>query len=257
MAQDARAILSEMIERNCAVMVSLPSAAMTREYKARFLAQCDDGIWVESSPTYRTLTDDLIASKEPVQIGFNHAQKQIQFCSAVLKRDEHYRINAEQTIDAMLVAHPADFKSVQRRNDYRASVPRDFGIVVNVWRIPEQADINAKPMAAQQMLVMLRDLSVGGMGVIVSKKQDEPVVRAISGERLRVELKHNDTVLLIEGRLRFPGSADVDHVRAGIQFANLSTDIKGRQILATLTKLVGELQREELRRQRLGLRESA
>jgi hypothetical protein len=42
-------------------------------------------------------------------------------------------------------------------------------------------------------------------------------------------------------------------IRAGIQFSELQGDIQGRQMLAQLTKIVGELQREEIRRFRMGL----
>jgi hypothetical protein len=38
-----------------------------------------------------------------------------------------------------------------------------------------------------------------------------------------------------------------------VQFKTLENNLDGRQILAQLTRIVGELQREEVRRLRLGL----
>ena len=45
-----------------------------------------------------------------------------------------------------------------------------------------------------------------------------------------------------------------DVVRAGIQFKALENSLEGRQTLNTLTRVIGELAREEVRRLRLGIK---
>ena len=45
--------------------------------------------------------------------------------------------------------------------------------------------------------------------------------------------------------------AKENQMRAGIQFKSLESNIDGRQTVAQLTRIVGELQREEIRRYRL------
>ena len=44
------------IVRNAAVVLSLPSAGLLRHHKSRFLAETDEGFWVESVPAERQAT---------------------------------------------------------------------------------------------------------------------------------------------------------------------------------------------------------
>ena len=46
---------------------------------------------------------------------------------------------------------------------------------------------------------------------------------------------------------------DANIKRAGIKFKPLDKDMEGRQALATLTRIIGELQRAELRQHRMGI----
>jgi hypothetical protein len=74
------------------------------------------------------------------------------------------------------------------------------------------------------------------------------------GQRLRVELKWEETELILDGSLRIVKTDDEGGaIRGGIQFKKLENDLTGRQAMATLTRMVGEFQREEVRRSRLGL----
>jgi hypothetical protein len=73
-------------------------------------------------------------------------------------------------------------------------------------------------------------------------------------DRLRIQLNYQDHDLLMEGRLREPQSTpQQDAIRSGIRFKLMQDDLEGRQTMATLTRIIGELQREELRRLRIGL----
>ena len=58
-------------------------------------------------------------------------------------------------------------------------------------------------MSGQELLVRMRDLSTGGVGVFLLPKNDEPPkVRA--NERLRVSLRYRDLdELILEGRVRY------------------------------------------------------
>jgi hypothetical protein len=91
------------------------------------------------------------------------------------------------------------------------------------------------------------------MGVNLLPKNNEPP-KIVAGERLRIQLAYNGEDMLIEGRmLHSKPTSKPEPIRGGIQFKKLEHDIEGRQTLATLTKIVGELQREEVRRTRLGI----
>ena len=60
--------------------------------------------------------------------------------------------------------------------------------------------------------------------------------------------------MILEGRMRNPfAPPDGDTIITGIQFKKLENDLEGRKVMSQLTRLLGELQREEIRRMRLGL----
>ena len=108
-------------------------------------------------------------------------------------------------------------------------------------------------MAVQEIDCEVRDISLGGLGVTF-KGEDGAPPKVSQADRLRISLSYNEISLLMEGRMRAPhGEQEKDILRAGIQFKKLENDLEGRQNLAHLTRIVGELQREEVRRHRLGV----
>jgi hypothetical protein len=108
-------------------------------------------------------------------------------------------------------------------------------------------------MAVQEVPCELRDISIGGVGLTLSGKDGQPA-KVSTEDRLRIELSHPSGTILVEGRMRHPVEpCKENQMRAGIQFKALESNLDGRQIVAQLTRIVGELQREEIRRYRLGL----
>jgi c-di-GMP-binding flagellar brake protein YcgR len=148
---------------------------------------------------------------------------------------------------------PAEVRVIQRRNKYRVKVPSGAELSVRTWRIPEHACLADHPMHAQEVPCELRDLSVGGMGVNFKGRDGDPA-RISMEDRLRIQFSHGENKILLEGRMRHPaGRLKQTSVRAGVQFKALEDDLDGRHILAQLTRIVGELHRDEVRRFRLGL----
>jgi hypothetical protein len=252
MAEEATDLLADAVARNCAAVLSLPSAGMLRHHKSRFLAQTPEGIWVESAPSEGALIDDLMRQKMAVGVSFKAPPNKANFAARILRREPSYALNAQSMVEALLIESPAQVKSVQRRNSYRVTVPEGAGLGVRVWRIADHVPYRDRPLASQLIEVAIRDLSVGGMGVrIDADKEKKPL---LSGQRLRVELKWQDEELILEGSLRFfANDAGTGPRRAGVQFKKLENDLAGRQAMAALTRIVGEFQREEVRRSRLGL----
>lgn len=246
--------LKEAIARNAGLVFSLPSAGMLRHHKSRFLGECDEGFWVESVPTEKVLIDSLVVSQQPAGISFKAGPNKVIFTTPVLRRQENYQVNADTTVEAVLLKTPSEVKAIQRRNNYRVAVPTDAEMVVRMWRIPERAVLRDRPMAAQEIQVKVRDLSLGGMGCNIFGKDGNPPI-ITNEDRLRIIIKAKDHELLIEGRMKYPvGKPKTDIARAGIQFKAMENSIEGRQTLATLTRIVGELAREEVRRLRLGIK---
>jgi c-di-GMP-binding flagellar brake protein YcgR len=252
--QDAdRELLHDAIARNAAAVLSLPSAGMLRHHKSRFLAEADEGFWIESAPQEKSLVEELIASQQSCGIAFKHGVNKVVFASPITARQSDYRINADTTVEAVLMRFPQQIKAVQRRNNYRAPIPAGSDITLKIWRMGPGVHLRDRPLAAQAIAVQLRDLSIGGMGVIFTGQDNQPP-KVTNDDRLRIELTLNGEPLLLEGFMKHPqGKLTTPTVRAGLQFKDLGNDIEGRRILAALTRLVGELQRAEVRRYRLGV----
>ncbi len=255
MAENGIAILTDAIARNSAVVLSLPSAGMLRHHKSRFLADEPQGFWIESTVSDRMLMEQLMTDQTPVGISFRAGQQKASFVVPIIGREPKFRINSQMVVEALKLTFPADVHTVQRRNNYRVRVPQDSELFLRVWRIAEHFIIRDKPMSGQELLVRMRDLSTGGVGVFLLPKNNEPP-KVLANERLRVSLRYRDLdELILEGRVRYlPPASPNTPIRAGIQFKKLENNLEGRQNLAVLTRIVGELQRDEVRRTRLGIK---
>ncbi len=252
---DANAsILQDAILRNAPMVLSLPSAGMLRHHKSRFLEEWDDGFWVESAPQDAKLVEELINTGQSCGISFRSGQTKVVFSTPALRREPAYRVNSELTVEAVLMKRPQQVKKVQRRENYRVHIPMDSGwLNVRIWRIGQKVDLRERPMDAQEIPTQVRDLSITGIGVIFSGADNQPP-RIIAEERLRIELRREGQGLLLEGRICYPTEPPTQPtVRAGIQFVHLSDGIEGRQVQSQLARIVNDLQREEIRRYRLGL----
>lgn len=247
-------LLNAAIARNASMVLSLPSAGMLRHHKSRFLMPFENGFWVESVPDDAVLIDSLIGSAQPCGISFKNEQTRVVFSSAPLKREERFHINATTVVEALLLEYPRDITTVQRRSNYRVHIPMNADWAsVRIWRIGEKVDLRDAPMAAQEITAKIRDLSTGGLGATLIGPDNEPP-RVSSLDRLRIEIRHQEQCLLLEGRMTHPADPGKQHaIRAGIQFKKMDGDMAGRQTSAHLTRIIGELQREEIRRLRLGM----
>jgi hypothetical protein len=185
-------LLHDAIARNAAIVLSLPSAGMLRHHKSRFLAEEYDGFWAESVPGDAALIDTLIAGREPCGVSFKSTQTKVVFAATALRREERFRVNADMVVEAVLLQFPREIKAVQRRCNYRVHIPLDVDWVsVRIWRVGEKADLRARPMAAQEISTKIRDLSTGGMGVILSGADGQPP-KITSLDRLRIEITREE-----------------------------------------------------------------
>lgn len=246
-------MLLDAIARNAGIVLSLPSAGMLRHHKSRFLAETPGGFFVESAPGEQALIDALVLSQQPAGVSFKNGHLKVVFASPIQRRQPQLQLNATTAVEALLLSFPSEVKAIQRRNNYRVRIPAGTELTARVWRIPEHAYLGDRPMAAQEVACELRDVSIGGIGVTFTGKAGEPA-KVSTEDRLRIELSHPSGKILVEGRMRYPVEPlKASQIRAGVQFKALEGNLDGRQIVAQLTRIVGELQREEVRRMRLGL----
>jgi len=249
-------ILSEAIARNSAIVLSLPSAGMLRHHKTRLLDEDADGFWIESvPPSERLLINALMSGSIPVGVSFRAGPQKVSFAVLVIKRQEDYRVNAQLTVEALQLAFPAAVKAMQRRSNYRVRVPEGSELSVRIWRIAEHFFLTDKPMASQEIVATLRHISIGGIGAMLQGRNNESP-KVLAGERLRITLKYKELdELILEARVRYmPPEGTPTPFRCGVQFKKLENNLEGRQNLASLTRIVGELQRDEVRRTRLGIK---
>jgi c-di-GMP-binding flagellar brake protein YcgR len=253
MPDSTRDMLSLVVERNSAAVLSLPSAGMLRHHKTRFLKEVPEGVWIESVPSEQALIDELIANAQPCGLSFKAGDKKVSFASKLLQTQPSFKMNEDTVVPALLIERPAEVKAVQRRNNYRVKIYEDADLRIQVWRIAEHALLKDKPVRAAELAVEVQDISLGGIGVILLPNNGEPP-KVLPDERVRVMLKQGDgEELLVEGRvcsLR-PGTRP-QTIAGGIQFKKLQEGLEGRQILSALTKIIGAMNLEEIRRHRSG-----
>jgi c-di-GMP-binding flagellar brake protein YcgR len=246
-------ILLNAVERNTAIVLSLPSAGMLRNHKSRLLCQMEGGILIAAPHGDEALTGDLIKKRTPCVVSFNSGAFKIIFASPIRHYVESWQLNADTSVNALLLEFPAEIKATQRRSNYRVDVPPDSDVSIRVWRISSSESLKDTPIAAKEVTAQIRDMSQAGVGVKLIGK-DGALPKITAEDRLRVAIVYAAKTLIIEGKItRAVDSSAGNSIVTGIQFKKLEANLEGRQILSQLMRIVGELQRDELRRVRLGL----
>lgn len=243
-------LLQEAIARNTPVVLALPSAGITKSFRSRLLQITDEGILAESIVNQADAIDDLIRQKQSIHVAFRADTRRVEFEAKMLKRLRGHRLNAGTLVEAIVLEKPTRIKAVQRRSDYRVTVPGDCDIRFTVWRITEQADVMEVPPLTSTILIDIRDISAGGCGGTWRKRKDDPPNLA-DNQRLRVAVDSAHGQIILDARLKFLENLhEPDRKRVGIEFAINPTSIMDRQKTVAINKLLSELQRLELRRKK-------
>ena len=253
---DNLALVREAIARNSSMVLSLPHAGKLRHHKSRFLADAGDGFWVRAVPGEQALLESLIRANQPAGVSFRIGETKVMFATRI----EHYQKDFAATAandagggEALLLRFPEDVKAVQRRKNFRVPIPStSTDLQVKIWTMSEAAQLRDKPPANREIFCDVRDISVGGLGITLKQLGFHPPALN-AGDRLRIQLTMRDVVVLLEGRLRHPPKTNDNALRAGIQFRVLGDGREDRQAAASLTRIVNDLQREAIRRRKLGL----
>jgi c-di-GMP-binding flagellar brake protein YcgR len=242
-------LLTAAIERNSALVISLPSAGILRNYKSRFLGSHPEGFWIEAASEEKPLIEELLRSGQSVGIAFRSGPNKVLFAVPIKEYNPLLQVNAETQTPAMLLPIPAELKTIQRRTNYRVAITPDADLSVRMWKLAEHTHLNDRPLPSQEIKAELRDISLGGLGVFLrSRTGGDPQV--IAGQRVRTELKFGEVILLLDGRIREGTEANATGMRTGVAFKTLDNQLEGRQKLAQLARLVGDLQRDEVKRLR-------
>jgi len=252
MADNNAEILAEAVARNLPAILSLPSAGMLRNYKSRLVGDLEGGILVQAPANEAPLIGELMRNQTPCGVSFRSGVMKVVFASPVRRVELGWKINDDLFVDALLLEFPEQIKAEQKRSAYRVEIPRETEISLRVWRLGPCDLLKTEPSAATEVKAEIRDLSLGGAGVtLIGQDGESPKICA--EDRLRVELKYDGQAMVLEGWMRSPNPAPRgDKIVTGIQFKKLQDDLEGRQKMAQLVRIVGELQRRALRMARLG-----
>lgn len=262
-------LLREAIARRAGIVLSLPltlgdgqSIAGLRHFKSRFLADGGDGLWVASVPGEPELVRELVEHRHPAGVCFRSGHLKVMFAAPVLHAGTAAAGGgtgsaAAEEAEALLLRFPSpeEVRAVQRRKNFRVPVPSPTDLDVRLWLIGEQAHVRDKPPARSEVACDVRDISVGGLGVTLRTAEGRPLVVA-AGDRVRVQLTLRDVYVVLEGRLRHPPRLVQDSegsIRAGIQFKAMGDGRDDRLAVAHLNKIVSDLQRDAIRRKKLGV----
>jgi hypothetical protein len=252
-------MLREAIARGAALVLSLPRPDGTlRHHKSRFVADAGDGVWVSAVADEPGGVEELIARAESVGVTFRSGEHRCTFVTSALHLERGFRQTGDEAHGAspgaaLLLAFPHAVRAVQRRKHFRVPAAGIPDLQVKLWTMPEHASLRDRPAAGREILCEPRDVSVGGVGVALRPGASK-LQSIASGDRVRVQITLRGTVVLLEGRLRYPPRATSEGpVRAGVQFRTLDDSRDDRQAASQLNKIVNELQREQIRRKKLGL----
>jgi hypothetical protein len=253
---DNLGLLREAIARNAGIVLSLPSPSGLRHHKSRFLADAGDGFWVRSVPAERGLVRELISARQPAGVSFRSGEVKAILATEIQHWMPNYSLAGAPDgtgVEALLLRVPSEVRCIQRRKSFRVPVHATSGLDVKLWTMPDQATLREKPVASREVMCEARDVSTGGIGLTIRSTGSRPHAFA-TGDRVRVQLTLGQTSALLEGELRYPPRPSRDSTfRAGVQFRVLGDGKDDRQAASNLTKIVNELQRDLIRRKKLGL----
>lgn len=248
--------LYDAVARRSGLVLSLPSPAGLVNRKSHFVGDDESGVWVEAVGEW-PLVEKLISGRMPVGVSFRGGDARHVFVAPMVRRDPAYplRDGSGASCPALLVAFPQEIRAVQRRNSYRVRIPPDAEFSVRCYRIARRAELRDRPLPGQEVLAEARDISLGGLG-ITFRGQDNEAPKVSQEDRIRLDLRYRDLEVLVEGRMRTPtGKQPPNAICTGVRFVFLQDGIQDRQTLAKLTKIVGELQREESHYRRMAGRD--
>ena len=258
-------LLRAAIARRAGVVLSLPAldakagdAGPLRHYKSRFLADGGDGLWVLSVPAEPALVRELVELRSPAGVSFRSGHVKVMFAAPILHVQSDYpAADGAGMVDALLLRFPeaGEVRSVQRRKTYRVPVPPHSDLMARVWRMNEDAHLRDKPLAKSELRCDLFDISVSGIGLVIHDVAGKPAAVS-AGDRVRIQLTMREATVLLEGRIRYPHKPPKDAqetVRAGVQFKALTDSRDDRTAMIQLDRMVSEIQRESIRRRKLGV----
>ena len=238
--------LDEAIERRAPVVLWFRIDDQVHHSTSRFLGRQTSGIWIEMPPLETALIDRLIQRRDEIAVAYKSAEANHRFIALAVLHDQAAVTGHEPSQDGLLLQRQEDQPDAHRRRDFRVTT-KGSTLSAKVWRIADHVYFRDRPHASQQLKVRLLDLSTSGVGMII----DAPAEPIAVGQRLRMEMTCDGTDELLDGVIRHISPRKKgQNLRIGVEFKKLENDVIWRQSISALTKIIGDIQRAEVRRAR-------
>jgi hypothetical protein len=248
MKVDDQQLLRDAIARNAGAVISVPTGDVYSHHKTRLVAGEDEGFWIQMPLGTRAQMDLVMTRRLTVGLSLTSKSRKVIFSTLVQQFRSDVALNAQISVDAVLLAWPSQVEAIQRRATYRASVRLDADLPVSIHCIEDGAALAETPAPEFAREVIMRNLSIDGVGMIcVANPQ---AAAPVANQRLRISITHAGSELLLGGRVRYVRPLPNGNSSLGIQFEKLELNAENRATLAALTNLVSQLQRDEIRRHR-------
>jgi len=209
--------------------------------KSRFLALDPDRREVIMEyPSQPGAVMPEIVGGQNIGVSFRRGHKKCVFNAMVLERCHHSSATV-QGVPALTLHWPEEMCELQRRLYYRAIVPRDKKIPVDLWR----GDADTGPPPGEQTLrgTML-DLSAGGISIALpaeaSGRFDDDEVATCS-----FPVDVGEPPATVVGRVRHWEEMDANRVRVGLHFINLDSLPGQRETFEHVVRLAIRFQRAD------------
>lgn len=230
--------------------LQLPSEGRVHERQARLLAVDAGGLWFEIAAGDARVVDPMIESGARARIFIPLGMHHLQYNGTVLTRQSDFARPDGTRGWAVRIDLPASATLSPRRKHYRIRLtPGDVLPTLRIWKIEDRISLADRPLPSSELTIEPIDISAGGMRATIKSKSAAFPLQLSTDQRLRIELCHEKDSYLIEARLRHPRRVEPgpDSAVVGIEFTNLDRDANGRKIASLLNKLIGAIQRKQLR----------
>lgn len=248
---DAVTYLQQAIERNANAVLTVTCNGAARLTRSRLLAVDGKSLWIGLPTDQADAIDGMVNRHAEARVNFRLQQTNVEFHARVLERRQAYQLNATTTCEAVRLEWPTNIAVVQRRHAYRVGVASPVEVHVKIWRIEKDVDLTAIPPAGSEMNIDVRDFSESGVGGVWKRRVGENPILP-TDQRLRVDIITPTGTTSIDAYVRFlAGLPEPEFRRVGVQFMFNRTNLIDRTKMSTLSRLIGDLQRAELKRLRV------
>lgn len=249
-ATEIHEIVESSAMRNTPVAITCQIGGSWRSYRSRFLGLRDGELWVEYPQPEPGREAPQVDLGSRLGAAFKQRHHKYVFTAAVLQVAD-FALAGGAAVRGVQIEWPVKMQRLQRRAFYRAGVPSDRPAFVEFW----QGSPGQDPRGALREKLLytgkLLDISAGGVRLQLIGDRN-PQLQTGDPVGMLLKLHGLDEPLRVGGQFRH-AARDEFGTTLGIQFMGLTESGDGRKLFHSISRIVCEYQRIELRRARAGV----